>query len=98
MNHSDEFHMAYARNLTRMLAGHFLTVGPEDREQVVCVDRIKDVTVGIDRDGLFAGVTVYDTNGGVWTLYTNGTIADDDDSTVGRHDLTFESLRPQAVL
>lgn len=93
MNHYDEFHSAYARNLGRMLAGHFLTVGPEDREQVVCVDRVKHVTVGIDRDEIFVGIHVYDTNGTEWILYGDGTIADDDDSKVGRHDIKDSTLR-----
>jgi hypothetical protein len=98
MNHYDEFHSAYARNLGRMLHGHLLTVGPEDREQVVCIDRIKQVTVGIDDRGIYCGVLVYDTNDHVWALYSDGTIedVDNDYATAGRHELKLSTLRPVA--
>ena len=102
--HYSEFHPAYARELDRMLHGHLLTVGPEDREQVVCVDRVKQVTVGIDDRGIYCGIEVYDTTDRVWVLYSDGTIEDvaTDYDVVGRHDITFSTLRtverPQAVL
>lgn len=101
MNHYDTHHSAYARNVSRMLHGHLLTVGPEDREQVVCIDRVKNVIVGIDRDGIFVGVEVYDTAGGTWTLYGDGLIEDADHQNAGRHDIKTETLRtveqPQEV-
>jgi hypothetical protein len=95
MNHYDVHHAAYARNVGRLLHGHLLTVGPEDREQVVCIDRVKQINVGIDDTGIYCGVLVYDTNNHVWALYSDGTIedVDDDYSTVGRHDLSLRTLR-----
>lgn len=91
--HYDEFPGAYARNLQRMLHGHLLTVGPEDREQVVTIDRIKDVSVGIDMHGIFVGIDIYDTEGNVWTLYGNGEIENVDHECVGKHDIKDGTLR-----
>jgi hypothetical protein len=93
----DEFHFAYARNLGRLVAGITLDVDsvvgwtPEDGEitepRTFTVERLANVTVGVDSTGIFAGLNVIDTDGGKWTLYTDGTISDSEDRTVGRHTL-----------
>jgi hypothetical protein len=91
----DEFHFAYARNLGRLVEGLELTVevhvctwdGLLTEPRTVTVERIANVTVGVDSAGIFAGLNVIDTDGGEWTLYTDGTISDSEDRTVGRHTL-----------
>jgi hypothetical protein len=92
----DEFHPAYARNLGRLVAGITLDVEPvvgwtPDGEltepRTVTVERLASVTVGVDSAGIFAGLNVIDTDGDEWTLYTDGTISDSEDRTVGRHTL-----------
>jgi hypothetical protein len=92
----DEFHFAYARNLGRLVAGITLDVEPvvgwtPDGEltepRSVTVERIANVTVGVDSAGIFAGLNVVDTQGDGWTLYTDGAISDSEDRTVGRHTL-----------
>jgi hypothetical protein len=86
----DSFHAAYARNIERMVAGQTLDVGDNERsieEQTVEIDRIHSVTVGIDAEGIFAAINVIDTEGNGWSLYQDGTISDEDDQTVGRHEL-----------
>jgi hypothetical protein len=91
--HYDVHHAAYARNIGRLLHGHMVTVGPEHDERLITIDRIKDVTVGIDRAGIFVGITVYDTAGSIWTVYGDGTIEDVDHQAAGRHDINWSTLR-----
>lgn len=96
----DEFHAAYARNLSRLVAGMTLDIGDDEQgieEKTVTVDRIRNVVVGVDSAGLFAGVTVRDTEGGEWVLYTDGTLADENDRTVGRHALRWTPVAKAAV-
>jgi hypothetical protein len=86
----DEFHMSYARNISRMVVGHTLDVGDYEQgteEQTIEIDRVKSVVVGIDSDGIFAAINVYDTQGHGWSLYSDGTVSDEHDHTVGRHEL-----------
>lgn len=86
----DEFHMSYARNISRTVVGAMLDVGDNERgieEQTVEIARVQSVVVGIDSDGIFAAINVYDTDGQGWSLYSDGTVSNEDDQTVGRHEL-----------
>jgi len=82
---------AYARNVGRIVGGVVLDIGDNEqgiREQTVTIERIIDVSVGIDSSGIFACLKVRDTDGGEWTLYVDGSVSDVEDQTVGRHTLT----------
>jgi hypothetical protein len=86
----DTFHSAYARNIERIVVGTTLDVGDNERgieEQTIEIARVQSVVVGIDTDGIFAAINVYDTEGHGWSLYQDGTVSDEDDQTVGRHEL-----------
>ncbi len=91
----DEFHGAYARNIGRILVGRRFTQEPDADEFVmvpgydITVARVASVTVGIDSAGIFAGITVIDTDGAAWTFYSHGTVADADDVIVGSHSLAL---------
>ncbi len=86
----DEMHGAYARNLNRILEGRrFHDEGDETAGYDFRVDRVTSVTVGIDSAGIFAGITVIDTEGAEWTFYSHGAVAGADDVTVGRHSLAL---------
>ena len=87
----DEFHSAYARELGRMLIGETTKVdrGPGQ----FTVASIKSVIVGIDSDGIFAAVNVYDEDGYAWSLYSNGTVCEyESDREVGRHNLKTKPI------
>ena len=87
----DTFHGAYARNLNRILEGRVF-VQEADEElpgYLFTVERVTSVTVGLDSAGIFAGVTVCDYVGRAWTFYNDGTVADADDVTAGRHTLAL---------
>lgn len=89
----DDFHAAYARNLGRVLNGKTLTVNStrDDGDDItLTVERIKNVTVGIDSKGIFAGITVVDTHGVEFTLYGDGSVTDDDDRVVGSHAVAWK--------
>lgn len=99
----DTFASAYARNIERIVAGRTLDVGDNERgieEQTVEIAGVQSVVVGIDSDGIFAAINVYDTDGHGWSLYSDGTISDEDDQTVGRHELKTlpRPTKPQGVL
>ncbi len=91
----DEAHGAYFRNVGRILVGRRFTQDPDADEFAMVpgydftVARVASVTVGIDSDGIFAGITVIDMAGGEWTFYSHGTVADADDATVGCHSLAL---------
>jgi len=95
---------AYARNVSRLVVGVTLDIGDNEQgieEKTVTIEALRNVTVGIDCAGIFASINVRDTDGGEWSLYSDGTIADDDDRTVGRHELRtspFVPTKPAGVL
>ncbi len=99
----DEFHGAYARNIGRVLVGRRFTQEPEADEFSMtpgydfAVARVSSVTVGIDSDGIFAGITVRDLTEAEWTFYSNGTVANGDDETVGTHSLALGPDPSQVV-
>lgn len=97
----DEFHHAYARELGRLVAGIVLEIGdPESGipDEATTVARLRSVTVGVDDNGLFCGLTVVDEDGREFTLYNDGTVADADDHRVGRHRLTTAGGDPWIAL
>jgi hypothetical protein len=85
-----------APNLQRLVAGLELTVdartgwtpdGPVTEPRTLTVEKLCSVTVGVDSDGIFAGLNVLDEEGCEWTLYSDGSVADSEDVTVGKHGL-----------
>ena len=69
----------------------------EPAETILCVQRAVEVAAGIDSRGVFCGIVVEASVGPMlaganeasrWTIYSNGTVADDDDRTIGRHTLS----------
>jgi hypothetical protein len=90
---------AYARNVSRMVAGALLDIGDNERgieERTVLVHRLRDVVVGIDSTGIFCCLTVVDTEGAQWSLYHDGSVHDDEDREVGRHTLKTSPERSVA--
>ena len=86
----DVHHGVYARNVGRIMVGRrFVQESDETEGYDFVVDRVSGVVVGIDSVGIFAGITVRDLAEREFTFYSNGTVADADDLTVGRHTLAL---------
>jgi hypothetical protein len=87
----------YFVNLGRILVGRKLSFGDEEagqRERTIEIAHIDGVTVGIDSDGIFAGICIATTDGGELTLYNDGTICDGDDGeNLGRHNLKASTVK-----
>ncbi|HEY8723467.1 MAG TPA: hypothetical protein VIL92_06360 [Gaiellaceae bacterium] len=99
-DHYDEFHPAYARNTERLLKGRVLQIGDNERgieERTICIDRLKGVGVGVDRDGLFSFVQIVTTDGETFTLLDNGQVEDAEERTVS-YDHGIRNLPAQAVV
>jgi hypothetical protein len=88
----DIHHGAYARNLNRVLAGQTFEIETGD---TVTIERVKEIAVGLDSYGIFAAVTIIDTEGGEWSLGSNGSISTAIGHVVGEHGLT---TKPAGVL
>lgn len=84
-------------NLKRILVGRKLTFGDEEagqRERTIEIAHVDGVTVGIDSDGIFAGICIATTDGDELTLYNDGTICDGDNGeNLGRHNLKASTVR-----
>ncbi len=83
---------AAGENLRKLLEGRTVTVtGDAELGQAdgftFAVSRVFAVVAGIDSRGPFAGFEVTCTHGVDYTLYVSGTVADEDDVTLGRYTL-----------
>ena len=75
-------------NLEPMLRGRKLNVA--GRQPVI--QYVPAITVGIDSHGIFASIRVV-ADGTAYELHTDGSVHDEDDHEVGRHEFTFKSLK-----
>lgn len=86
----DELDTSNASNLHRMVDGTILDIGDNEHgvnEKTTTVERIRNAAIGVDSEGLFVCVNVYDTDGDEWALYSDGAICDMHDRQVGWHKL-----------
>lgn len=91
-----EFHSAYAREIERLIVGQ--TIEAEHGPGSFTISRVKNVVVGIDSNGIFAAINVYDEDGYAWSLYNDGTVCEyDTDREVGRHNLKTQPILPEPV-
>ena len=87
----DEIPATASPNVARIVEGTILDIGDNEQginERTVTVDRLLNIAVGVDSEGMFAALHVADTDGGEWMLYSDGSICEyEADRAVGLHTL-----------
>lgn len=106
----DTYTVTQRKNIARLLDGTVIHVtgDPEngERELELWVNRVTDVTVGIDSAGVFAGIEVEASVGphleganplSTWLLLSNGNVTGSDYQVVGRHQLATKAGVPSVL-
>ncbi len=90
LEHYDEIHGVYLRNVNRMMEGRLFTdEGDETTGYAFRVAHVRRGWMGIDSLGMFCAFSVIDTEGAEWAFYSSGIVCDAADVTVGSHSLAL---------